>query len=310
MSQSYISNIRFHEQRFIGISSIYDSVPIDVSYPGPFDYDISISSQLPNPETSVTDLTVTGVPGSDSNGTIYSGQFRIQRNSSSSSPAISVTGDGLTQSHISTIKNAISLVENPAADGFDDYATISIGLTAIARAGISSFNVTIPFEDSNISIPNNVVQIPFLRFDGSAAGPSFVNPISLNVDNGELSINAGNIASSLPALRISSNWGSNRNITSAILNYDSGAAIGTLEADITENISGKEIIRVSPHGITQLPSSDSSGLTTTANLNARIRFYLWRSTPVSVSGGIGVFDYYHSTLDYRVAYNIECDIIG
>ena len=200
------------------------------------------------------------------------------------------------------------MVENPAADGFDDYATISIGLTAIARAGISSFNVTIPFEDSNISIPNNVVQIPFLRFDGSAAGPSFVNPISLNVDNGELSINAGNIASSLPALRISSNWGSNRNITSAILNYDSGAAIGTLEADITENISGKEIIRVSPHGITQLPSSDSSGLTTTANLNARIRFYLWRSTPVSVSGGIGVFDYYHSTLDYRVAYNIEYGI--
>jgi hypothetical protein len=303
MSQSYISNVSFHEQRFIGQSAIYDSSVVNIASV-PFTYSMNIPSSLPNPETSVSDITVTGVSGSDSNGTIYSGQFRIKRNSSTNNPAIIVTGVGLTASQVNLIKSSVSIVESPPSGGFDDLATVAVSLFPIARAGIRNFDITIPFEDSHISIPTNTIQIPFLNFDGSRAASFFVNPISVSVDNGELSINAGDLPQTLPAIRFARNWPSSRTMNYVYISYDSGQQTRYLNLQVNESLSNANAIKFVPQNIPVLPSSDSTGFTTDMNYNVQISTQLWKTVPTTAGAGT----YYQNNANYRLYYIIKYGI--
>jgi len=307
MAQSYVSNINFREQRFIGSSMTYDGVPVDVPAPGPFLSNISISSQVPNPETSVCTMTVVGVPGQDPDGTIYSGQFRVKRNVSTGNPVITVSGTGLTNSQLSIIRSSIFLVETPASNGIDDIATFTVNLTPIASSGIREFTVNIPFEDSNVDVPSNNIVIPFLNFDGSNAPPSsFPNPIIVSVDNGELSINAGNIRQTVPAISIQRNWPTSRNVTLASISYNNVSPLDyTLRLDVIEDFTNREGIRLVPANLTPLPFTDGT-ITTDLNLNMNAFIGLWR-LPSGSAGGAS-FPYRESSIYRRLKYSIRYGI--
>jgi hypothetical protein len=306
MAQSYVSNINFREQRFIGPSMTYDGVPVDVAEPGPFLLNISISSQVPNPETSVCEMTVVGIPGEDPDGTIYSGQFRVKRNASTGTPAISIDGIGLTSSQISIIRSSISIVESPATNGVDDIATFTVNLTPIASSGIREFSVNIPFEDSNIDVPNNNIVIPFLNFDGSNAPlSSFPNPIIVSVDNDELSINAGSIGQSIPVISIQRNWSTSRNVTFANVYFNNiSPADYILHLDVSEDFTNQEGIRFLPVNIPLMPSTDGN-ITTDLNFNLRISSALWKLPGVFGGGdGGGTVPYGESSIYRRLKYSI------
>lgn len=307
MAQSYVSNINFREQRFIGSSMTYDGVPVDVSAPGPFLSSISISSQVPNPETSVCTMIVTGVPDQDPDGTVYSGQFRVKRNASTGVPVITITGTGLTNSQLSIIRSSIFLVETPAPNGIDDIATFTVNLTPIASSGIREFSVNIPFEDSNVDVPNNNIVIPFLNFDGSnAPNSSFPNPIIVSVDNGELSINAGNIRQTVPVISIAKNWPPSRIISSATLYFNNvSPADYVFHFDIAETFTNQEGIRITPDNVPSLPSTDGT-ITTDLNFNMRATAALWRIPPGYL--GAAPIPYTESQIYRRLSYSVKYGI--
>jgi hypothetical protein len=286
---------------------IYDGVPVDIPEPGPFLLNISISSQVPNPETSVCTMTVVGVPGQDPDGTIYSGQFRVKRNISTGNPVITVSGTGLTNSQLSIIRSSIFLVETPASNGIDDIASFTVNLTPIANSGIREFTVNIPFEDSNVDVPSNDIVIPFLNFDGSnAPSSSFPNPIIVSVDNGELSINAGNIRQTIPALSIQKNWSISRNISLATIYYNNvSPADYTLHLDVVEDFTNQEGIRIVPLNLTLLPLTDGT-ITTNLNLNMTASIGLWR-LPSGGAGG-GTTPYKEASTYRRLKYSIQYGI--
>ena len=183
MSQSFVRQVDVQETRFVGSTPIYDSGVASVVTPNPYIFDINISTQVPLPELSKIHIVVSGEPGTDPNGTIYSGQFRIRRNASTGSPSITVSGSNLTSNQLAVIRNAMSVVENTSSSGLDSLTDLTFSLTPIANSGARFFDITIPYDDDNITLPDTRVVIPFLSFDASNRGPSYVNPIIVSVDN-------------------------------------------------------------------------------------------------------------------------------
>ncbi len=78
MSQSFVRQVSHQENRYIGNTLIYNGQIVNIDNPSSFTFDINISTQVPLPERSEINLVVSGEPGSDVDGTIYSGQFRIR----------------------------------------------------------------------------------------------------------------------------------------------------------------------------------------------------------------------------------------
>jgi len=313
MAQSFVQKVTEKEERFIGSTLLFDSGLSNIDYPNKFLFNINIGSQTPLPETSTYYLTVYGQPGSDTDGTAYSGQFRIRRNSVGT-PSITVSGKNLTNSQISVIKNSMSVVENVSDNGLESLTNVTLSLSQIARSGSSSFDITIPYDDENINLNNNDITIPFLAFDAINKNSSFVNPIIVSIDNNEIKIDAGFIERESPVIVFSSNYSLARNITSMTLSFPGISVQDHITLQYNEDLSNpymKEGIRFTPTGITPLPSRDSKGFFTTANYNVLLGINLWKNRTSSsgspalpanvwreVSGGI------YARLEYTIQYGI------
>lgn len=283
MSQSYIKTVTEQEKRFIGSTLIFDGDKFEVNNPNSFVFKINIGSQIPLPETSSNYITVKGQTNSDANGTIYSGQFRIRRNTIGS-PSIIVSGKNLTSSQITIIKNSMSVVENVSDNGLDSLTNVTVSLNQISRNSISSFDITIPYDDQNISLPNNDIIIPFLEFDAINKNVSFKNPIVVSIENNEIIIDAGLIEKESPVIVFSSNYSLSRNITILNLSFAGSSFSDNIDIQYNENLSlpyKKEGIRFIASGLTLLPFTDDSGFATTANYNISVGTNFWKNRLVS-----------------------------
>lgn len=286
MSQSFVRQVDGQETRFVGSTPIYDSGVASIVTPNPYIFDINISTQVPLPELSRIHLTVSGQPDSDPNGTIYSGQFRIRRNASTGSPSISVSGSNLTANQLTVIRNAMSVVENVSSSGLDSLTDLTLSLTPIANAGARFFDITIPYDDDNITLPDTQVVIPFLSFDASNRGPSYINPIIVSVDNNELTIDAGPIERESPVITFEANYASTRNITLLQVSFAGITVDDHLTLAINENLATpvrQEAFRLIANNVASLPSSDSDGFTTSANYNVRTVANFWQTNVLSGS---------------------------
>ena len=279
MAQSFVKNVIQQEKRYIGSDLIYDGPSLNIDKPNPFVFEVAISSEIPIPERSVVNLNVIGEPGADPDGTTYSGQFRIKTNQSTSLPSIRIRGSTINTDQANIIRNSMSVNETPGEGGLNNITSISLNLTQIANAGAKNFDIIIPYEDVSISTVERRDTIPFLSFDASGASNTFVNPISVNVDNNQLIIDAGNVARSVPALKIERNWGT-RNIQSCIVYYDPNTS-NNINFSISEIITGRELISIAPVNIPTIV--DSTGTPTDTNYQVSLKHKLWRAN--ASSGG-------------------------
>lgn len=304
MSQSFIVKAEKQEKRYIGETLIYDSGLFEIDNPSSFIFDVNISSKFPYPETSVIDLTVSGSPGEDPDGTVYSGQFRIRRNESTGIPAITISGSGLNSFQISTIENSMSVIESESSSGLDSIAKITFNLIPISQVGAKYFDITIPYDD-NVVPPVKTVIIPFLSFDATNRGPFYSNPIIVSVNNNELVIDAGAIERESPVITIEENYASTRNISSLSINFNP-ATDSFINLSYSDNFNSpfrQEGIRIIPSRITSLPSKDSDGFSTNANYNVRILTNLWK-TDSTVAGVIHRDNAQIRRLAYDIKYGI------
>lgn len=319
MSQSFVRQVDVQETRFVGSTPIYDSGVASVVTPNPYIFDINISTQVPLPELSKIHFIVSGEPGTDPNGTIYSGQFRIRRNTSTGSPSITVSGSNLTANQITVIRNAMSVVENTSSSGLDSLTDLTLSLTPIANSGARFFDITIPYDDDNITLPDTRVVIPFLSFDARNRGPSYVNSIIVSVDNNELTIDAGPIEREAPVITFESNYASTRNITLLRVSFAGIAVEDHLTLEVNEDLATptrQEAFRLIANNVASLPSSDSDGFTTTANYNVRTVANFWQTNVLSgtfttvhrdtTSGGVGRLSY---SIQYGIGKISGADIV-
>lgn len=286
MSQSFVQKVIQQDRRYVGQTPVYTGSVNELTSE-PFVFNIDIASQIPVPELEIIALDVQGVPATDTDGTVYSGQFHVGRNINGT-PSITVSGSTLTQSQIQTIENSLSLTETVASTGVGSLTTIQMSLAPIAASGSQFFDIGILYEDTSVSIPPVSVVIPFMSFDASDINTaSFPNPITVNVNtNDKMTIDAGSVVTQTDLIRISRASSSlSRDITYINLNKSGNSPY--IQVSWLENASNEPAILISAKGedsaqIYQLPEQADG-----ANYYVKIQSLIYKvcSAPPIFAGG-------------------------
>jgi len=241
MAESYISTIASRERRFLGGTNVYTSNDVIINYPNNFDFSYAINLQLPQPEISRVDAFVNGVAGTDEEGIIYGGNFKVKRNLLNNTPSITISGN-LTENQKNIIKSSISIFESFQDASTINTLSINTNLLQLSAYNLSTYTVTIPLQDVTVTIPDSLSSIPFLSIDAANAGSTYDNPISVTIGNKQLIIDAGNLIRTVPTLLISKNWSTTRNITVATVDYDPGVS-DNIAVSYTEDLNNVEGLR-------------------------------------------------------------------
>jgi hypothetical protein len=272
MAQSFVQKIIKTEQRFIGTTSV--SGPTVIDEESPFAFDITISAQTQAIERDLIVLDVQGVPGVDADGTTYSGQFQIRRNPINGTPAITISGAGLTSTQISRIRNSVSLTEVTSPTGIGSLTSLQMSLIPIASSGARVFDITIPYDDTNIHIEPTTFVIPFLAFDGSLVNTTqFTNPIGVHVDrdNAKLIIDAGDIFTTADLISIENGSTISGARRFNYINISKQLADSFIFVDYSEDATDQAAIYIRPTGVSPITSqSDGAGYA------VKISSILWR----------------------------------
>jgi hypothetical protein len=295
MPESYISSVAVSEQRFLAGNNVYTGDTITVNNPDPYDFDITIRLQNPQPEISRLNVAIFGESNQDAQGISYSGNFQIKRNLLNNIPNITVNGNNLTSLDIATIKNSISFNESIDQELHLNNLSINLNIIQLNASNIENFTLTIPVEDSLITLSDSASVIPFFTLDASLANPSYDNPISVTVGNDQLIIDAGPLVRTVPSLNLAKNWGNSRNITAATVNYDASIS-ANINVSFTEdlnNVTGLQFIG------TNIPAF---GIPNTADYCLQISTRLYNHT---ASLSVDPSRYDDNTTTRRLAYRLQ-----
>lgn len=226
MPTSSITSIDFRNVWKVGDSTTFQSQTTTVAEE-PFLYPVVLDPVTPQTEKAVVYVKPLGVSNTDS-GVFFGGNFK---------PAMGqmeILGD-VTEPQKAVIRANISPLISSNMNGEDAF---TFNVTPIARAGAQLFQVLLPYVEQNIVNDSPLIDIGFLRIDGSSA---LDNPTFVTVDrvNSQLVIDGGFDSVDIPGLKIT-NISSGRTLVSA----EAEKSEGLFTLDWSESLNGRTLLNI------------------------------------------------------------------